>query len=90
MTETFPWVKKDTLEVIIRTSQETIEGSIYKYDKMRLLDMLNKSTDNFLAVSDAKVFNVESGKLLFTTAFMMVNKNYIVHMIDATDGRSLP
>ena len=90
MAESFPWVKKDTLDVIIRTSQETIEGSIYKNPKTRLLDMLNKSGDHFLAVANAKVYGIETGKLLFKTAFVMINKNHIVHIINAADGCIIP
>ena len=53
-----PQVKKDAMDVVIRTPNEKIEGVIYKLPDMRLLDMLNKTADDFLAVSEAKVIPV--------------------------------
>ncbi len=71
-----PKVKKDLVKTVIRTPSETIEGMIHKLPKKRMLDMMNDSSDNFLAVSDAKVYS--EGKLLYETEFLAVNKNHIV------------
>ena len=83
----FPMIKKDTLDVVIRTAGEKVEGIIYKLPEGRLLDMLNKTTDPFLAVSKARVYDIETGKLSFETEFLVVNKSHIVHI---TGGYSLP
>lgn len=83
----FPMVKKDAQDVVIRTSSEKIEGVIYKMPEGRLLDMLNKSTESFLAVSKARVYDIETGKLAFETEFLVVNKSHIVHIVG---GYSLP
>lgn len=71
-----PKVKKDKVKTVIRTSGETIEGLIHKLPEKRMLDMMNNSSDNFIAVSDAKVYS--EGKLLYETDFLAVNKNHIV------------
>lgn len=80
----FPQVKKDSVDVIIRTSNERIEGSIFKVPETRVLEMLNRSTDNFLAVSNARIYNIETGKLLFGSDFLVVNKNHIVYMVETS------
>lgn len=79
----FPLVKKDSVDVVIRTLNERIEGAVYKLPEARLLDMLNKSPDHFLAVSNARVYNIDdSGKLSFEAGFLIINKSHIVHMFD--------
>mgnify|MGYP001573052193 FL=1 len=78
----FPQIKKNTVNVVVRTLNERIEGAIYIVPETRLLDMLNKSPDHFLAVSNARVYDVESGKLSFETDFLIINKDHIVHMND--------
>ncbi len=75
-------VKKESVEVIIRTPIEKVEGAVYKLKSERLLDLLNKPTEGFLPVSNAKVFSIESGKLLFEARFLAVNKSHIVHLVD--------
>lgn len=79
----FPMVKKDTVDVVIKTSSEKIEGSLHKKPEVRLLDMLNKSTEAFLAVSNVRVYSIDTGKLLFETEFLVINKSHIVHVIGA-------
>ena len=79
----FPMIKKDTTEVVIRTLGEKIEGTLYKVPASRLLDTLNKTTETFLAVSNARVYEIETGKLSFEAKFLMVNKNHIVHITDS-------
>ncbi|OGW29164.1 MAG: hypothetical protein A3K09_04995 [Nitrospinae bacterium RIFCSPLOWO2_12_FULL_47_7] len=83
----FPMIKKDTVDVVIRTSSEKIEGIVYKLPETRLLDMLNKTSEPFLAVSNVRVYAIDTGKLLFETEFLVVNKRHIVHIIG---GYSLP
>ena len=71
-------IQKDKVHAVIRTNFEKIEGFIFKLPQNRLLDMLNHSSENFIPVSMAKVSNVQTGKLLFETDFLAVNKNHII------------
>ncbi len=75
-------VKKDKVNAIIRTAGEKIEGIIFKLPQNRLLDMLNHDSDTFIPVSSAKVFHVETGKLMFEAEFMAINKNHVVVIAD--------
>jgi len=79
-----PKVKKEKVKTVIQTSSETIEGYIYKLPQNRMLDMMNNSSDNFLAVSDAKVYS--EGKLLYETEFLAVNKSHIVIISGDSDS----
>ena len=73
-------IEKETIKTLIRTTSETIEGMVYKRPKNRLLDTLNLGDDQFIAVSDAKIFSEADGKLVHETDFIAVNKNHIVLM----------
>lgn len=79
----FPQVKKDTVEVVIKTLNERIEGTIYKLPDTRLIDMMNKSQERFLAVSNARIYHIdEPGKPLFETNFLIINKSHVVNLFE--------
>lgn len=77
-------VKKEKIDAIIRTPSENIQGTIFKIPHTRLLDMLNHESEGFIPVSDAKVFNVNTGKLMFEAEFLAVNKNHVVVIANST------
>ena len=70
-------IEKEKMHVVIRTSDQKIEGFIYKMPQNRLLDMLNQGSENFIPVTNTRVFNVQTEKFLFETNFLAVNKNHI-------------
>ena len=78
-----PFLKKEEVEVNIRTVKERIEGTIHKLPQNRLLDMLNDGTAHFIPVSEAKVYCEETGKILFQADFLAVNKNHITIITDS-------
>jgi hypothetical protein len=71
-------IKKVTINTIIRTAGEKIEGAVHCLPNMRLLDLMNSDDDKFIPVSNAAVYDEESGKLLYEVPFMAVNKNHII------------
>ncbi len=73
-----PKLSKDKMDVIIRTDQHKIEGSIHKFQNTRLLDMLNKSQGSFIPVSDAHIYSLDTGKLIFESSFLALNMSKIV------------
>ena len=81
-------IEKEKIHAVIRTSYEKIEGYIYKLPQNRLLDMLNHGSENFIPVSNAKLFNVQTGKFLFETDFLAVNKKHIVVIAESADPGS--
>ncbi|MFQ5671693.1 MAG: hypothetical protein ACE5G9_01250 [Nitrospinales bacterium] len=71
-------VKKEKREVIIRTSQEKIEGHVFIRAGLRLMDMLNKDEENFVAMSDVNVYSLHTERLIFEAEFLVLSKNQIV------------
>lgn len=76
------FVKKETVDAVIRTSGEKIEGKISKLPSNRLLDMLNQGDENFIPVLDATVYCLLTGNVLFKSEFLAVNKQNIVLIAD--------
>jgi hypothetical protein len=76
------YVKKETVDAVIRTSGEKIEGKISKLPSNRLLDMLNQGEENFIPVTDATVYCLLTGNVLFKSEFLAVNKQKIVLIAD--------
>jgi hypothetical protein len=72
-------ITKIGLPVIIQTLAHRIEGTLHLQPKFRLMDELNNS-DQFVAVTDAKVVNLK-GEILYETKFMTVNKHEIVWIL---------
>ena len=66
----------------IRTSNERIEGAVFILPDTRLLDLLNKQSQQFIPVSEAKVFSEDTGKLLYEVAFMAVNTSHIITLTE--------
>ncbi|NIQ00174.1 MAG: hypothetical protein GWM98_06885 [Nitrospinaceae bacterium] len=71
-------VKKIKINTIIRTAGEKIEGNVHCLPNMRLLDLMNHPEESFVPVSDAAVYDEESGKLLYQVPFMAVNKSHVI------------
>ncbi len=71
-------IEKETIRTLIRTTSETIEGMVYKRPQHRLLDALNLGDDQFIAVTDAKIYSDEDGKLTHERGIIAVNKDHIV------------
>ncbi len=73
-------VSKEQVSAIIGTSGEKIEGMIHKIPQNRLLDMLNHDSEPFIPISQARVYCKTTGKLMFETDFIAVNKSHIVFL----------
>jgi hypothetical protein len=76
------FIKKETVDAIIRTAGEKIEGKISKLPSNRLLDMLNQGEESFIPVIDATVYCLLSGNVLFRAEFLAVNKQNIILIAD--------
>lgn len=75
-------VKKEKIITTIRTSSERIEGAVFTLPNTRLLDLLNNQSNQFIPVSEAKVFSEDTGKLLYEVEFMAVNTSHVITMME--------
>ena len=76
------FVKKETVNAVIRASGKKIEGKISKLPHNRLLDMLNQGEESFTPVTDATVYCLVTGNVLFKSEFLAVNKQNIILIAD--------
>ena len=76
-------VSKDDIPAIIQTNTNRICGRMYVRPDERIKDELNKP-EQFLAVTDARVFDLE-GCLLYSTDFLAVNRDQVVWVIPEHD-----
>ena len=76
------FVKKETVNAVIRTSGEKIEGKISKLPHNRLLDMLIQGRGEFYPSYHATVYCLVTGNVLFKSEFLAVNKQNIILIAD--------
>lgn len=80
-------ISKSPIKVILLTAFHRIHGIIHVRIDGRLKDELDAAV-NFLAVTDAVVFDSTGNTQLFKTDFMAVNRNQIVWVIPEDDMES--
>jgi hypothetical protein len=77
-------ISKAAIPAIIQTITHRIEGSVHVRIDGRVKDELD-SSEPFLAVTNARVFNPADGSLLYQTDFMSISRSQIVWVIPADD-----
>lgn len=94
-----PRVSKETIAVLIRTSEHLIVGSIFVRPGYRVSDELNDPKLTFLSVTNARVYDAPGVELLYATGFLLVSAAQVVmltpledlsHAADAAWARDLP
>jgi hypothetical protein len=85
-------VRKNTVWALIQTTTSLIHGVVYARPPLRLKDDLNVTGEQFIAVTDAEVYNA-AGQVLVRAEFMAVNKAHIIWIRpdedpDGSDGQA--
>lgn len=70
-------VHKDEIPVLMQTTSNLIHGHVFLRQGLRLKDELNGTAEQFIAVTDAEVYNT-IGQVLVRSEFLTINKNQIV------------
>jgi len=70
-------VHKDEVAALIQTTANLIHGHVYLRAGLRLKDELNGTAEQFIAVTDAEVYNA-NGQVLVRSAFLTLNKHEII------------
>jgi hypothetical protein len=76
-------ISKAAIPAIIQTTTHRIEGFVHIRMDGRLKDELDRN-ESFLAVTNARVFNVD-GTLLLETDFLSVSRMQIVWVVPSED-----
>lgn len=71
------YTSKDRVRVMIATNVYRIEGEMYVLSGSRLTDALNSKAKDFFAITDAKIFDLTTGALLFEPTYAAVNRDSI-------------
>lgn len=74
-------ITKKPVRALIHMAAQTLVGSIYLRPDNRLLDELNDSQAEFLAVTDVYVYDETVTTLLYTTRFLAVNKAHVLAIV---------
>lgn len=70
-------VSKSKVRVFAMVDGWRIEGDLHVLDGSRLTDSINSKTKDFLAVTDATIYDATTGSLLFETPFLALNRDSI-------------
>ena len=70
-------VRKDEVSALIQTTSNLVHGQLYLRPGLRLKDELNGAGEQFLAVTNAEVYNA-NGQVLVRSEFLTVNKAHII------------
>lgn len=74
---------KDRVSVVAIVGTWRVEGQMHVLSGSRLTDSLNSRAKDFLALTDAKVFDVVGGKLLMETPYLALNRESISMVLNA-------
>ncbi len=68
------YTEKETVRVVVITAYHRIEGNIFVLPGSRLTDALNSKAKDFLAFTDAKVWELADGRLLYEPSYLAINR----------------
>lgn len=71
------YTNKDTVRCFIATSEFRVEGDMHVLSGSRLTDALNSKAKDFLVVTNASVYDLKTGKLLYEPGYLTVNREMI-------------
>ena len=78
------YVSKDSIQALIQTATNLIEGNLYLRSNERVSDMLNRS-DRFIAVTDVVIYDLE-GNELYSCEFLAVNAEQVIWLMPVEDA----
>lgn len=89
-------VSKNQRSVLIQTIGHRIQGNIHLRENERIKDAFNTS-ELFIAVTGAKIFNADGSQLEKRTDFLALNRQHVVWAIEedsneenSTRGKQVP
>jgi len=74
-------IHTDTRPIIVQTETNRIHGKIHVRENERVKDALN-TTELFIAMTDARILDVNGMTLLTTTKFLAINRSAIIWVME--------
>ncbi|PKQ15429.1 MAG: hypothetical protein CVT67_09410 [Actinobacteria bacterium HGW-Actinobacteria-7] len=78
------YTSKDKVRCVLAVEHWRIEGDVHLLEGSRLTDSMNSKAKDFIAVTDAVVFDAASGRELFRPPYMAVNRTLIAVVFPLT------
>jgi hypothetical protein len=72
-------ITKDAVSSNIQTLVSRVEGNVHVRLNERVKDELNRG-EQFLAITDAKIFNMQ-GQKLYEAEFMLINRDHVIWIV---------
>ncbi|MFO7760699.1 MAG: hypothetical protein ACQES8_09350 [Thermodesulfobacteriota bacterium] len=70
-------VDKESVEAVIITEKLKILGCVYMFADERVTDFMESSVNQYLAVTDSVIYNLDSEKCVDRVAYLCVKKEHI-------------
>jgi tetratricopeptide (TPR) repeat protein len=82
--------EKEQISAVLVTEKFKIEGRVHLYQNSRLSDLLNMDMNkkDFLPVTDAKFYDINSGDFIESRPFLAINRHYIIMVYGAEDEKN--
>lgn len=77
------YTSKDKVRVVVITDRFRIEGEMHVLAGSRLTDALNSKAKDFMAVTSAALYSLDSGQLVYEPSYVAVNRDAIVAIFPA-------
>lgn len=71
------YTSKDKVRCVVVTGSWRVEADLYVLEGSRLTDALNSKAKDFIAATDAKVFDVATGQELYAPKYLAINRDSI-------------
>jgi hypothetical protein len=71
------YTNKDKVRCILVIGQWRVEADVHVLSGSRLTDALNSKAKDFIAVTDAKVYDMASNQVLYAPQYLAVNRDSI-------------
>ena len=86
-TRYIPKLKKDRVPVTIYTTSYKIVGEVHCLPVLRLTDMMNDTSQNFLPVTNVNIFDQSGEEIVTKLDFLTINKNHITMLCPLTTSK---
>ena len=74
---------KDRVAIVALVGAWRIEGKMHVLSGSRLTDSLNSRANDFIAVTDAKVYSASDGALLMESPYLALNRVSVDMVVNA-------
>ncbi len=76
-------LETEKMEIVVYTQKHRIEGQVHVRQGSRFSDFFSADAQKFISVTDAKIFDLETGAKLYEARFLQLNRENIIMALPA-------